>query len=124
MVASLPMHDFPEVRSATDALWRGMARHFRRESVTHVPQQLVHDQHVNSLWSDSRLFLSQCCDYDVVHRYKDRFPVLATPWFCAPGCSDGHYASTIVVSEDSPHEDVVDMIGTVAAINGPNHTPG
>src|SRR6185312_8107473 len=30
-VASLPMYDLPELRAATDAWWKGLARAFRRE---------------------------------------------------------------------------------------------
>ena len=124
MIASLPMYDIPEIRHATDALWQGMARHFRLEGITQVPHQLVHDRHLSGLWSDGNLFMSQCCGYDVVRRYKDRFQVLATPWFDAPGCSGGDYASTIVVAERSPHRDVVDMLDTVVVINGPESHSG
>ena len=124
MIASLPMYDFPETRPATDALWQRMARHFHREGVTRVPRQLVHDRHLNSLWSDDELFISQCCGYDIVHRYKDQLQVLATPWFAAPGCSNGNYASTIVVPENSLYRDVVDMIGTVVVVNGPESHSG
>jgi ABC-type phosphate/phosphonate transport system substrate-binding protein len=118
------MYDFPEIRHATDALWQGMARHFRREGIAQVPQQLVHDRHLSGLWSDGNLFLSQCCGYDVVRGYKDRFQVLATPWFDAPGCSNGDYASTIVVTEHSLHRDVIDMLDSVVVINGPESHSG
>ena len=118
------MYDFPEVRHATEALWQGMTRHFRREGVAQIPLQLVHDRHLNSLWSDDRLFFSQSCGYDIVHRYKNRLQVLATPWFAAPGCSDGNYASTIVVPENSPYRNVVDMFGTVVVVNGPESHSG
>jgi ABC-type phosphate/phosphonate transport system substrate-binding protein len=118
MIASLPMYDFPEIRHVTDALWQGLARHFRLQGFSGVPNNLVHDSHLGCLWSDSKLFLSQCCGYDVVHRYKNRLHVLATPWFAAPGCNNGDYASIIVVGEDSKYQDVVDMFGTVAVING------
>lgn len=118
------MYDFPEIRHATDAMWQAMARHFRREGVAQVPQQLVHDRHLNSLWSDGNLFMSQCCGYDIIHRYKGRLQVLATPWFTAPGCVDGNYASTIVVPENSSHRDVVDMFGTVVVVNDPESHSG
>lgn len=124
MIASLPMYDFPEVRHATDALWQSMERHFRREGIAQVPHRLVHDQYLNSLWSDDELLISQCCGYNIVHRYKDHLQVLATPWFNAPGCFEGNYASTIVVHENSLHRDVVDMLGTVVVINGPESHSG
>lgn len=116
--ASLPMYDFPEVRDATDALWHGLRRHFEAEGVRDVPQSLVHDVPLQTLWSDQDLFFSQCCGYDIVHGFQGRLQVLATPCFAAPGCAGGDYASTVVVPEDSQYQDVLDMYDTVAVING------
>ena len=118
MIASLPMYDIVEVRHALDALWTGMARHFRHQGINHVPRRLTHDKPVSSLWSDDNMFISQCCGYDIVHGYKDRLQVLATPWFDVPGCSNGNYSSLIIVPEDSLFCDAIDMEGTVAVING------
>ncbi len=114
MKASLPMYDFPEVRHATREFWSGLVRHLRLQGIEQVPGRLVHDHHLRSLWSDGDLFFSQCCGYDVVNRYKNHLRVLATPWFTAPGCCNGDYASTIVVHEDSPYRDVLDMFGKIA----------
>jgi ABC-type phosphate/phosphonate transport system substrate-binding protein len=124
MKASLPMYDIAEIRHAHDALWKGFARHFRRHGLRNVPRSLSYDQSVTSLWSDNHLFLSQCCGYDVVHQYKHRLQVLATPWFNVDGCANGDYASTIVVPADSTHNDVIEMAGKVAAINGPESHSG
>jgi len=124
MKASLPMYDIVEIRQAHDTLWQGFARHFRRHGLENVPNRLMHDQPVNSLWSDNSLFMSQCCGYDIIHRYKHRLQVLATPWFNATGCSNGDYASTIVVPTDSAFDDVTDMVGKVAVINGPESHSG
>ncbi len=118
MIASLPMYDFPEIRYATDCLWQGISRHLRSHGIKQVPNSLVHDRHLSSLWSDDNLFFSQCCGYDVVYRYRDCLQVLGTPWFTAPGCCNGDYASTIVVPENSTFLDVTDMLGTVAVLNG------
>ena len=41
MIASLPMYDLPETRSATDALWAGIARHLRAEGVAEVPARSI-----------------------------------------------------------------------------------
>ena len=116
--ASLPMYDFPEVRDATDALWSGIAHHFEAEGLRDVPQHLVHDLPSQTLWSDSSLLFSQCCGYDVVHSFKGRLQVLATPCSVAPGCIGADYTSVIVVPERSLYEDVLDMNDTVAVING------
>ena len=116
--ASLPMYDFPEVRDATDALWKGIARHFEAEGLKDIPQHLTHGQPLKTLWSDPSLLFSQCCGYDVVHGYKDQLQVLATPCSVAPGCVGADYASVIVVPEHSQYEDVLEMSDTIAVING------
>ena len=123
MIASLPMYDFPEVRYSMDALWRRMVRHFKSEGVKNVPQQLVHDRHLHELWSDEN-FVFQSVLWDIIYRYRDHIQVLGTPWFDAPGCCNGHYASIVVVAESSDYQNVIDMLGTVVVINGPESHSG
>jgi ABC-type phosphate/phosphonate transport system substrate-binding protein len=118
------MYDIIEIRHAHDALWMGIARHFRKQGLKHVPRRLVHDQPVCSLWSNKNLFMSQCCGYDIIHSYKHRLKVLASPWFDAPGCSKGNYSSAIVVPTDSTYDDVTEMAGKVAVVNGPESHSG
>lgn len=124
LIASLPMYDLPEIRHATDALWGRMAHHFEHNGIKSIPQKLVHNRHLHDLWSDENLFISQCCGYDILHRYREHLQVLGKPWFNAPGCGNGHYASIVVVGESSPHQDVVDMTGTVVVINDPESQSG
>jgi ABC-type phosphate/phosphonate transport system substrate-binding protein len=116
--ASLPMYDLPEVRAATAAFWSSLAGNLRRQGLADVPDKLAHDRPVNELWSDPGLLLSQCCGYDVMHRYNDRLLPVATPEYAAPGCLGGTYSSMVVVADDCPFDDVRDMRGAVAVING------
>lgn len=116
--ASLPMYDLPAVRAATDAFWAALAGNLRRQGLAEVPEMLIHDRPVGELWSDPHLLISQCCGLDVRLRYRDRLLPIATPRFAVPGCEGGTYCSLVVVAEDSPFDDVRDMYGTVAVING------
>jgi ABC-type phosphate/phosphonate transport system substrate-binding protein len=116
--ASLPMYDLPEVRAATAAFWASLAGNLRRHGLADVPDKLVHDRPVSELWSDPDLLISQCCGYDVMHRYRSRLLPVATPEFAAPGCQGGTYSSMVVVADDCPFEDVRNMRGAVAVING------
>lgn len=124
MIASLPMYDFPEVQHATNALWRRMVHHLEREGCVNVPRQLAHEFPVHDLWSDKNLIFGQCCGYDILNRCRSRLQVLGTPWFDGPCCGEGRYASIVVVPEDSFYQDVIDMPGTVAVINGPESHSG
>ena len=116
--ASLPMYDLPEIRAATVAFWASMAGNLRRQGIAGVPDKLTHDRPVFDLWSDPGLLISQCCGFDVMHRYKSRLQPIATPEFAAPGCQGGNYSSMVVVADDCPIDDVRDMRGAVAVING------
>ncbi len=123
-IASLPMYNIPEVRMALDEFWRGLVRYFELEGVGGVPSSLMHDRPSNQMWDDPGLIFSQCCGYDLVHRYTGRLIPIATPHFHAPECLGADYASVIVVAEDCPFDDVLLMAGTVCAINGPESHSG
>jgi ABC-type phosphate/phosphonate transport system substrate-binding protein len=117
-IASLPMYNLREIHQASSSLWRGIAKHLRREGVEIVPDQLVFDRPLSDLWNDSRLIFSQCCGYDVVRSFENTLTPLAVPHFDVAECSDGEYSSLIVVGENCLYDDVLEMHGTVAAING------
>jgi ABC-type phosphate/phosphonate transport system substrate-binding protein len=123
-IASMPMYDIPEVRSALDSFWEGMARNFRREGITEVPEKLVHGRAIRKLWNDPGLFISQCCGYDVVNRYADKLVPLAAPRYGVPECRGYLYASVIVVRDDCVVDDVLKMRGAVCVINGPESHSG
>jgi ABC-type phosphate/phosphonate transport system substrate-binding protein len=123
-VASMPMYDMPEVRTALDSLWNGFAHNLRREGVTDVPEELVHDRPLCHLWNDPELWFSQCCGYDLVNGYAEKLTPIATPHYGAPGCEGCDYASVIVVRDDYEANDVLEMRGAVCVINGPESHSG
>jgi ABC-type phosphate/phosphonate transport system substrate-binding protein len=122
--ASLPMYDLPEVRNAHDTLWAVLAQNLRNKGLGTVPDHLAHDQPVHTLWNDPDLLISQCCGYDIVQGYKGILRPIATPKFAAFGCLGENYCSSIVVAETCPYNDVRDMAGTIAVINGPESHSG
>ncbi len=122
--ASLPMYDIPEVRDANDKFWSALADNIIQNGLKNVPECLSHDRPVREFWDDGDLFISQCCGYDVVERYKGLLRPVATPRYAAFGCLGENYCSIVVVSEDCPYSDVRDMAGVVAAINGPESHSG
>jgi ABC-type phosphate/phosphonate transport system substrate-binding protein len=123
-VASMPMYDMPEVRGALDGLWDGFARHLRCEGVAGVPDRLVHDPPLPDLWNDPKLLFGQCCGYHLVNGYGKRLQPIATPHFDAPECEGCDYASVIVVGEDCTATDVLEMRGSVCAVNQPDSHSG
>ncbi len=123
-VASLPMYDLRELRGAHAALWAGIVRHIVRAGIVDRPGALCLDRPAGEVWSDPGLLLSQCCGADLTGAYADKLRVVATPRYRAPGCTGGHYASLMVVAENSDIGDLEDMRGRIAAINHPDSHSG
>lgn len=117
-IASLPMYNIREIHQASASLWRGIAKYLRREGIDIVPDRLVFGYPLNDLWNDPKLVFSQCCGYDVVRAFESTLTPLAVPHFDVAECAGGEYSSLIVVGEDCLYDDVLEMQGTIAAING------
>ncbi|MEE8270119.1 MAG: PhnD/SsuA/transferrin family substrate-binding protein [Alphaproteobacteria bacterium] len=118
MQASLPMYDLPVVRAATDALWRALARAFRRAGVADVPDRLTRDAEPAALWSDPRLLLSQSCGFPLIHGFAGRLRPVATARYAAPGCDGPNYRSAVIVHADAAGDQLDDFRGAVCAVNG------
>ena len=112
------MYNFPEIRSALDAFWSGFVVHLKKEGVKNIPAKLTHGISVQDLWNDPDLLLTQCCGYDLIGRYKDVLVPVAVPHFSAPGCLGSEYSSFVVVRDDNPVGDIMEMRGSIAVING------
>ena len=122
--AALPMYDLPELRAATDAWWSGIAWHLRRAGLADVPDGLTRPTHVASVWDDPGLLLGQGCGYPLTHAYAGRWRYLATPVYDAPGCDGPAYRSWLVVAEGATAAGVGDLLGGIAAVNGPDSHSG
>lgn len=116
-LAGLPMYDLPEVRTATDDLWRGLARAFRLEGLEGVPAGLRRDLPAYDLFEHPDLLFTQTCGYPLTHRLAGRVRLIATPRYAARGCQGPHYTSLIVVRADEPAAVVGEFRGRTVAVN-------
>jgi ABC-type phosphate/phosphonate transport system substrate-binding protein len=116
-LAGLPMYDLPEVRAATDDLWRGLARAFRREGLEGVPDRLRRDIPAPDLALHPDLLFAQTCGYPLTHRLAGRVRLVATPCYGARGCQGPHYTSLIVVRADERAGAVEEFEHRTAAVN-------
>jgi hypothetical protein len=115
MIASLPMYDLPEIRWATDAWWRGLAKHIGIEgSLERGPDHF-------RPWRDHDLIFSQTCGYPLTHEFHGRLRLLATPHYAADGCAGPLYCSLILAREPI---DPAALRGRVAAFNSPDSMSG
>lgn len=124
LIASFPMYNIPEIWEAQSALWKGIAYYLAREGIREVPNELSRDQPLAKLLSDENILLSQCCGYDVVRGYRETLTTIATPVFNVSECSGYEYSSLIIVAEERPYQDVLEMRGCAAVANGPESHSG
>lgn len=108
------MYDFPEVRAATDALWRGVAAALERAGLGGVPKTLTREAD-RDVWYSPELLLSQTCGYPLTHELAGLVELVATPSYSAEGCSGADYCSLVVVAESNPATDLQDLRGAVCA---------
>ncbi len=116
--AGLPMHDPPELRSAVDAWWAGLAASFRREGLSDVPERLTRLPFTEDVWRLPNLLITQTCGYDIVRGWRRRFTYVATHRYTAPGCDGAEHRSFVVVRADAPMRELGDLRGMRCAING------
>ena len=123
MLANFAMYDFPEVRAATDAWWRGIAAALQRTGIPAVPESLTRDADIDVLHSPE-LLLTQTCGYPLTHALAGIVSLVATPAYSADGCNGVDYCSFILVSQDNPAAGLEDLRGSVCTFNGPNSQSG
>lgn len=117
MIASLPMYDWPEVRSATDDWWRGLTRAFQKEGLEDVPADLLRGGHESRGWDDANLLFSQTCGYPYTHGGSETLRLVATPCYQLIGCEGPNYRSFILCRDDDDKRDLSDFRETRAALN-------
>jgi len=123
-VASLPMYDLPEVREATDELWRALAASLRRRGID-APGTLTRDEaDLDTAWSAPNLLLSQTCGYPLVTALSGQVAIVATPSYAAPGCEGAFHRAAIVVRAASPARSLPDLKGRICAVNSPTSNTG
>jgi len=118
------MYDLPELRAATDAWWRGLARAFRSEGVADVPDTLDRRRHHEQLWLSPDLLFSQTCGYPLTHALAGRLQLVATPRYTAEGCTAAEYCSIVIVGADNPATDLADLRGARCAVNSADSQSG
>lgn len=115
MIASLPMYDWPEVRDATDAWWRAIARRLGAD----MPLTRIDDY--PALWRSRELLFSQTCGYPLTHEFAGRLTLVATPHYAADGCIGADYRSIVLARRPLPLDQ---FRGLTAAVNSPDSMSG
>ena len=116
--ASLPMYDLPEVVEALDSFYQAVLQALGKSGdIAVLPTALSRGEAPEVLWSDSGLFLSQCCGYDLITRCAGTLQPLVTPNYTAAGCRGTNYCSQVVVARDSQIGSIAAAWGGVCVVN-------
>jgi ABC-type phosphate/phosphonate transport system substrate-binding protein len=122
--AGLPMYDLAELRAATGAWWRGLARAFSAEGLEDVPLRLSRAGPPERLWQADDLLFAQTCGYPLMHGLAATLRLVATPCYAAAGCRGPEYCSLILVREDEGADGLEALRGRAAVINAPDSHSG
>ena len=117
MIASLPMHDLPELATATADWWAGLRRHLAEAGIDDLPATLTRPAEPHAHWLEPDLVFGQTCGYPLTHELVGKVLLLATPRYAAEGCSGTTYVSRLVVRADDPARSIVDLMNRRAAYN-------
>lgn len=117
------MYDWPEVRPATDALWRAFAEALHRRGIA-APSALDRDGDRYAQWRDQALLLSQTCGYPYANTLKGSLRLVAVPVYTAEGCVGPTYRSVVVVRTDDPARGIADLRGRTVAYNAADSQSG
>jgi ABC-type phosphate/phosphonate transport system substrate-binding protein len=123
-IALFPMYDFPEVRDATDALWRALAAQLRAAGLDAVPDTLARALTPHESWRHPHLLLGQSCGYPATAEFSAQLRIIATPLYAAPGCDGPMHCSFFIVPAASAAMRLDDLRGTVFAFNGRDSNSG
>ena len=116
-IASLPMYDLVELKSATDALWAAVADRLLARGIPDVPRTLTRVEEFGSEWLEPQLLLSQTCGYVATHALANKVKLVATPCYRVPGCSGARYRSYLVVGKNSRFRELTELRGSIAVYN-------
>ncbi len=117
MIASLPMYDRAEIRTATDRFW-ALIRSGCQKIGLDAPETLKRD--TEDLWQDwtaPDLLLSQTCGFPFRAKLHARVTLIGTPDFGIEGCPPGYYRSILIASAHDKRTTISEFDGADFAYN-------
>lgn len=123
-VLALPMYDWPEVREATDAWGKGLARHLKSAGFSDVPESLTHSVHYQDSWRHPELLLSQTCGYAFANEFAPSMTAIVTPHYNVDGCHGPNYSSFIMVRSADEIRSLDELRGKRAVFNNRDSMSG
>ena len=122
-IATLPMYDWPELRSETDRLW-AMLRDAIRNKGLDAPERLDRTISEGEEWTRPDLLLSQTCGMPYRLGLHEQVQLVGTPNYGLPDCPQGHYFSVLVAHAEDSRNTLAVFRGATFAFNGPHSESG
>lgn len=113
---SLPMYDWPEIREATDCLWRAVHQQLRERGIE-APGALDRRADPETLWTAPDLLLSQTCGFPYATMLADKVTLAGTPAHAVTGADPGRYFSVLVARKNDAPQHLTDLSGKRFAYN-------
>jgi len=100
MIATLPMYDWPELHTASDALWHQIQQALSRSGLD-APSNLSRFDTDDEAWLRDDLVLSQTCGYPFSTRLAGKVQYVASPVYQVEGCQGAYYSSALIAHHES-----------------------
>ncbi len=123
-LASLPMYNLPEMRTANARFWEILRGLLLEAGLSDVPETLIFARGPVPTRLEPELLFSQTCGYPLETVFKGQAIRLGAPVYDAPGCDGPTHRAFFVVREDSPAQRLADLKGGVFLLNSPVSNSG
>ena len=115
--ASLPMYNFPEMRSANAQFWGALRGLLLEAGLSDAPETLVFERAPVPARLEAEMLFSQTCGYPLETMFKGQALRLGAPVYDVPGCTGATHRAFFVVRADFPARRLGDLRGAVFLLN-------
>lgn len=123
MIAALPMYDWPELRSQTDAFWQDVLVHLKDAGIE-APIELTRDKPQFEIWTAQDLLIAQTCGYPLATALRGKVHLVGAPHYGVEGCGPGTYSSAIVMQRGVALSSIQETKGLRLAFNSDDSLSG
>jgi len=120
-LAQLPMYDWPEIATATDALWGAIRDAFNQRDIR-APTMLDRSLPREQAWVSKQLLLSQTCGLPLVQTLRKQVKVLGS--FEYEGIAPAGAYHSVIIARAGIDKDLASLRSKRAAINGTDSYSG
>jgi ABC-type phosphate/phosphonate transport system substrate-binding protein len=115
--ASLPMYNFPEMRTANAQFWGALRGLLLEAGLSDVPETLLFERAPVPPRLEAEMLFSQTCGYPLETMFKGQALRLGAPVYDLPGCAGATHRAFFVVRADFPARRLDDLRGAVFLLN-------